>query len=87
MTKNENSDIIKLTNIKNKYLTRINDKAKMKSKLFSNNQSVAYTTQGELIINGKCLTQKQNDQVEFDKCDEKNLNIILLYFSNIAKSF
>lgn len=66
-TNNSNSHIIKLTNIPNKYMTMIDGEPKMRNKIFSNNQSVSYNTQGELIIDDKCLTQKSG-KVYFDKC-------------------
>jgi hypothetical protein len=64
---NSNSHIIKLTNIPNKYMTMIDGEPKMRNKIFSNNQSVSYNTQGELIIDDQCLTQKSG-KVYFDKC-------------------
>jgi hypothetical protein len=63
-----NSQQFKLTNKKNKYLTFIDNNAKMKTKLYSNNQSISYNAQGELIINDKCLTKKGEKEVEFDVC-------------------
>jgi hypothetical protein len=62
-----NPHIIKLTNIPNKYMTMIDGEPKMRNKNFSNNQSVSYNTQGELIIDDQCLTQKSG-KVYFDKC-------------------
>lgn len=62
-----NLDIIKLSNISNKYMTMIDGQPKMKDKIFSNNQSVSYSTQGELIIDDKCLTQ-ESGKVYFDNC-------------------
>jgi hypothetical protein len=62
-----NTDNIKLTNIQNKYITNIDGKPKMKNKIFSNNQSISYNTQGELIIDEQCLTQNSG-KVYFDKC-------------------
>lgn len=77
---NKNSDNIKLINKKHKYLTKIDNEARMKSKLYSNNQSISYNVQGELIINNECLTKKEKN-IEFSKC-EKNKN----QFWNIDKN-
>ncbi len=64
---------IKIVDTENKYLTMVDNKAKMKSKMFSNNQSVSYSAQGELIVNDNCLTVKPDNKVKFDKCTkEKN---------------
>jgi hypothetical protein len=63
-----NPSKLKLTNKQNKYLTLIDNDAKMKTKLYSNNQSVSYNAQGELIINDKCLTKKNDNSIGFDVC-------------------
>jgi hypothetical protein len=50
---------IKLSNVANKYLTLINKSgsAALLSPMYSSQQSVQYNAQGELIIDGQCLTQ------------------------------
>lgn len=64
-----NDDFMKLTNISNKYLTNIDNEAKMKSKLYSKNQQVLYSMQGELMVNDKCLTSDiSGNNVYFDEC-------------------
>lgn len=65
-----NHSKLKLTDKENKYLTNIDNDVKMKTKLYSNNQAISYNTQGELIINDKCLTRKKDDKVEFNKCNK-----------------
>lgn len=64
---------MKLTNDINKFLTKNNNNSKSQTKLFSSNQNVSYTTQGELIIDNKCLTFDNNDNVYFDDCSDKTL--------------
>ena len=60
---------LKLTNYNDKYLTKINKKAKLKPKLYSKNQQLTYNLDGQLKINNECLTNI-NDNLEFSECDK-----------------
>lgn len=81
----DNSDAIKLTNISNKYLSMIDDKPKMKTKIYSNDQTISYNTQGELIMNDKCLTHKSG-KVYFDKCKNEKKQSWKINNNNIYPS-
>jgi len=65
---------IKLTNIENKYLTMIDKKPKIKSKIFSKNQKISHGKNGELIVDGKCLFGTLNDNLYFGNCDSNDNN-------------
>lgn len=58
----------KMMNNNGEYLTRINNRAELKTNIAtSKSQTVAYNAQGELTIDGACLT-RGNDRVDFNKC-------------------
>ena len=69
----DGNEKIKLLDSNGKYITKSlsnPSKALAKSKLHSKNQLVTYNTQGELIIDGKCLSYQNNPSSElfFDSC-------------------
>ena len=78
INKSNNNETIKLCNTAGKYITAINSDngqsfAKIKSKLHNSNQAVSYNTQGELIVDDKCLTYRDAmAPVYFDSCSSSN---------------
>jgi Ricin-type beta-trefoil lectin domain len=84
---NEDSNCMKLANISDKYLTNIDDKAKMKSKVYSKNQKVLYNIQGELMVDDKCLTSDiSGNDVYFDECRKDKNQAWQLYDDKIVLS-
>lgn len=61
--------LFKLFNIDNKYLTDVNNEIKTIDKSDDPNQIISYTAQGELVLNDKCITKKNND-IKLEKCSE-----------------
>jgi hypothetical protein len=72
---NDSNDYFKLLTYDGKYLTRANNKFAIhdKNKLRSPNQIFKHTINGDLIINDKCLTNKNNIP-EFDNCKDNKDN-------------
>lgn len=58
----------KLMNSDGNYMTEINNELTIKPKNKDQHQEVSYNAQGELIINGKCLT-KENNNIKLEKCE------------------
>lgn len=70
-----NDDQFKLMNNDGKYITKIDDRLESHPNLNSTNQIITYNTQGELIIDGKCLSfdNKPHPDLFFDTCaDSQN---------------
>jgi len=72
----KNKKHMKISNIDGLYITKNNTNAKIKNKLYSEDQTVTYNTQGELIIDGKCLTLPKintpNPELFFDTCNNND---------------
>ena len=63
-----NIDKTQLLNSGGKYLTKLNKKNKLK------NQIIKYTINGDLIIDNKCASVDENNQIVFDECFINNKN-------------
>jgi hypothetical protein len=63
---NKNSTF-SLLNHNGNYLTNNDNKAKMETNLSSSKQDISYNTQGELIIDGKCLTNIEGNSYTNDE--------------------
>lgn len=84
---NDNDQYMKVTDISNKYITNVDNKALMKSKLYSKNQQLLYSSQGEFIVNDKCLTTNMDgDLVYFDDCKKDKNQTWELYNDKITLS-
>lgn len=73
---------MKLTNTETKYITKMDDDVKLKNKIYNKNQKISYNTQGELIMDDKCLTYN-NNKIYFDKCNNKTDQMWDIYDNNI----
>ena len=64
---NRSMDNFRLLGNNGKYLSSFDNKLKTKSKN-SNGQNVSYNVQGELVMNGLCITANDGNNVGLDKC-------------------
>lgn len=68
---------MKLLNENGKYLTAVDEDIKVKSKLNNKNQSFKYTVQGDLIVDGLCVTNNGKN-LNLDSCTgEEHQNWVL----------
>jgi len=61
---------IKLLDMSNKFITSVDNMPVLKSKQSNLNQQFTYNSQGEIILDDKCLSYKPNNSVYFSSCND-----------------